>query len=99
MECHCLFADLSLILVILLNVVLLYVILLNVILLNVILLNVILLNVILLNVILLYVMAPYCYFVSDDLPKCMFGLKCYRRNPNHFQSFSHPHLDQLVPTL
>ena len=30
------------------------------------------------------------------MPKCMFGLKCYRRNPNHFESFKHPHIDTLI---
>ena len=25
--------------------------------------------------------------------KCMFGDKCYRRNPHHFRQFSHPHLE------
>jgi hypothetical protein len=28
--------------------------------------------------------------------KCMFGLKCYRRNPAHFESYSHPHLESLL---
>ena len=27
--------------------------------------------------------------------KCMFGDKCYRRNPHHFRQFSHPHLECL----
>ena len=26
----------------------------------------------------------------------MFGLKCYRRNPSHFENFSHPHLEALL---
>ena len=33
---------------------------------------------------------------TDSLPSCMFGMKCYRRNPNHFEAFSHPHLDGLI---
>jgi len=27
---------------------------------------------------------------SDDLPKCPYGSKCYRKNPQHFAEFSHP---------
>ena len=27
--------------------------------------------------------------------KCLFGEKCYRRNPIHFQEYSHPHLEAL----
>ena len=27
--------------------------------------------------------------------KCFFGPKCYRRNPQHFKEFSHPHLEDL----
>ena len=27
--------------------------------------------------------------------KCFFGSKCYRRNPQHFKEFSHPHLEDL----
>ena len=27
--------------------------------------------------------------------KCMFGDKCYRRNPHHFSQFEHPHLENL----
>jgi hypothetical protein len=26
----------------------------------------------------------------------MFGLKCYRRNPTHFENFSHPHLKAVL---
>jgi hypothetical protein len=35
------------------------------------------------------------HFLSDK-PKCMFGLRCYRRNPSHFESFLHPHLQTLI---
>ena len=31
----------------------------------------------------------------DSRPKCFFGLKCYRRNPEHFKDYSHPHLENL----
>ena len=31
----------------------------------------------------------------DSKPKCFFGLKCYRRNPEHFKEYSHPHLENL----
>ena len=27
--------------------------------------------------------------------KCIFGIKCYRRNPVHFKEYSHPHLESL----
>ena len=29
------------------------------------------------------------------MEKCFFGPKCYRRNPQHFKEFSHPHLEDL----
>jgi len=28
------------------------------------------------------------------LPPCKYGSNCYRKNPQHFQEFSHPHLEQ-----
>ena len=28
--------------------------------------------------------------------KCFFGEKCYRRNPQHFKEFSHPHIESLT---
>ena len=28
------------------------------------------------------------------LPLCMFGAQCYRKNPQHFAQFAHPHLQQ-----
>ena len=31
----------------------------------------------------------------DSRPKCFFGQKCYRRNPEHFKEYSHPHLENL----
>jgi hypothetical protein len=47
----------------------------------------------------LYVVAKnfflFNHFLSDK-PKCMFGLRCYRRNPSHFESFLHPHLQTLI---
>lgn len=27
---------------------------------------------------------------SDSLPACLYGSNCYRKNPQHFQAFSHP---------
>ena len=29
-------------------------------------------------------------FDDSHLPPCQFGATCYRRNPQHFQQFSHP---------
>ena len=26
---------------------------------------------------------------------CLFGTKCYRRNPQHFQDYKHPHIQEL----
>lgn len=26
-------------------------------------------------------------------PLCMYGVNCYRKNPQHFVDFAHPHLD------
>ncbi len=36
-------------------------------------------------------------FLGASLPKvCNYGLKCYRRNPNHFETFRHPHIEELI---
>lgn len=29
---------------------------------------------------------------DDPRPVCKYGVNCYRKNPQHFQQFSHPHL-------
>jgi len=29
----------------------------------------------------------------EDKPACQYGAKCYRKNPQHFKEYSHPHLD------
>jgi len=30
--------------------------------------------------------------VDENKPLCQYGSKCYRKNPQHFKEFSHPHL-------
>jgi hypothetical protein len=30
---------------------------------------------------------------EEDIPTCVYGEKCYRKNPQHFKEFRHPHLD------
>eukprot|EP01117_Protostelium_nocturnum_P012116 TRINITY_DN4441_c0_g2_i1.p1 TRINITY_DN4441_c0_g2~~TRINITY_DN4441_c0_g2_i1.p1 ORF type:complete len:465 (+),score=181.39 TRINITY_DN4441_c0_g2_i1:163-1557(+) len=30
---------------------------------------------------------------EEDLPVCMYGDRCYRKNPNHLKEFFHPHVD------
>lgn len=34
----------------------------------------------------------------DKVPSkiCQYGTDCYRKNPNHFKEFSHPHLESIV---
>ena len=36
-------------------------------------------------------------FTSTDStrPGCLFGVKCYRRNPQHFRDYEHPHVQEL----
>ena len=34
--------------------------------------------------------------VDGTREKCLFGEKCYRRNPEHFTDYSHPHLESLT---
>ena len=31
---------------------------------------------------------------ADTRPVCKYGSKCYRKNPDHFKEFAHPHLDK-----
>jgi len=34
--------------------------------------------------------------MSDSTrPGCLFGVKCYRRNPQHFRDYEHPHVQEL----
>lgn len=34
--------------------------------------------------------------VKKSHQECQFGLKCYRKNPNHFVEFDHSHLNEIV---
>ncbi|XP_054729910.1 probable tyrosyl-DNA phosphodiesterase [Anastrepha obliqua] len=33
--------------------------------------------------------------MAEKLKKCHYGEQCYRKNPKHFDEFSHPHLDKI----
>jgi len=31
--------------------------------------------------------------IEENKPLCQYGAKCYRKNPQHFREYSHPHTD------
>lgn len=35
-----------------------------------------------------------CIGVMDKRPLCVYGMKCYRRNPDHFLEYAHPWMDE-----
>ena len=39
--------------------------------------------------------SPADHEYKKESPVCKYGEKCYRKNPQHFKEFSHPHLGKL----
>jgi len=39
--------------------------------------------------------SPADHEYKKESPVCKYGEKCYRKNPQHFKEFSHPHLDHV----